>query len=78
MMREDNARQGFFEHSDFEKLVATLPEPINDKHRCSSVNNVTSGTDQVEALKKTAAHLAALPKSDEKPVLEMPQAAGGK
>ena len=40
--------------------------------------NVTSGTDQVEALKKTAAHLAALPKSDEKAVLEMPQAAGGK
>jgi integrase len=28
--------------------------------------NVASGTDQVEALKKTAAHLAALPKSDEK------------
>jgi integrase len=39
--------------------------------------NVTSGTDQVEALKKTAAHLAALPKSDEKLVLEMPKAAGG-
>jgi integrase len=30
MMREDNARQGFFEHSDFEKVVAKLPEPIND------------------------------------------------
>lgn len=40
--------------------------------------NVTSSTDQVEALKKTAAHLAALPKTDEKPVLEMPQVAGGK
>ena len=40
--------------------------------------NVTSSTDQVEALKKTAAHLAELPKSEEKPVLEMPQAAGGK
>lgn len=30
MMREDNARQGFFEHSDFGKVVAQLPEPIND------------------------------------------------
>jgi integrase len=39
--------------------------------------NVTSGTDQVEALKRTAAHLASLPKSDEKTVLEMSQAAGG-
>ena len=30
MMREDNARQGFFEHTDFERVVAELPEPIND------------------------------------------------
>jgi integrase len=30
MLREDNARQGFFEHSDFEGVVARLPEPIND------------------------------------------------
>jgi integrase len=30
MMREDNARQGFFEHADFERVVAQLPEPIND------------------------------------------------
>jgi hypothetical protein len=46
-------------------------------HRTASMfqrYNVTSGTDQVEALKKTAAHLSALPKSDEKPVLELPQA----
>src|SRR5262249_58441683 len=40
--------------------------------------NLTSGTDQVEALKKTAAHLAALPKFDEKAVVELPQVAGGK
>ena len=40
--------------------------------------NVTSGTDQVEALKRTAAHFAALPKSDEEAVLQMPQVAGGK
>jgi hypothetical protein len=39
---------------------------------------MTSGTDQVEALRKTAAYLAALPESDEKTLLEMPQAAGGK
>ena len=210
MMREDNARQGFFEHADFEKVVAELPEPINDiarfgylsgwrrgeivplrwdavdwtarevrlrtsknglgrvlplegdlwtlierrwtvrtveqedgttkicelvfhragepivdfrkiwdaafkrarigrrlfhdlrrtavrnmvragvpqsvamtisGHKTASMfqrYNVTSGTDQVEALKRTAAHLAALPKSDEKPVLEMPQVVGGK
>jgi integrase len=30
MMREGNARQGFFEHSDFEKVLAELPDPIND------------------------------------------------
>ena len=30
MMSENNARQGFFEHSDFESVVAELPEPIND------------------------------------------------
>jgi integrase len=30
MLREDNARQGFFEHADFEKFVAFLPDPIND------------------------------------------------
>ena len=30
MLREDNARQGFFEHSDFENLVSNLPEPIDD------------------------------------------------
>jgi site-specific recombinase XerD len=30
MLREHNARQGFFEHADFEKLIANLPDPIND------------------------------------------------
>ena len=30
MLREDNARQGFFEHADFEAVVAKLPEPIDD------------------------------------------------
>jgi integrase len=30
MLREDNARQGFFVHADFENFVAHLPEPIND------------------------------------------------
>ena len=30
MMSENNARQGFFEHSDLESVVAELPEPIND------------------------------------------------
>jgi hypothetical protein len=30
MLHEDNARQGFFEHADFEKFVAKLPAPIND------------------------------------------------
>jgi integrase len=33
MLREDNARQGFFEHGDFERFVANLPEPINDVAR---------------------------------------------
>jgi hypothetical protein len=39
--------------------------------------NVTSATDQVEALRKMALHLAALPKRDDEAVIEMPQAAGG-
>lgn len=30
MLREDNARQGFFEHADFENLAVNLPAPIND------------------------------------------------
>ena len=30
LLREDNARQGFFEHGDFEAVVAHLPDPIND------------------------------------------------
>jgi integrase len=30
MLREDNARQGFFEHGDFENLVKNLPDPIGD------------------------------------------------
>ncbi len=50
-------------------------------HKTSSMfqrYNVTSAADQVEALKRTAAHLAALPKSDEEVVVEMPQAARGK
>jgi hypothetical protein len=39
--------------------------------------NVTRSTDQVEALKKTAAHLATLPKSEGTPVIELPEAATG-
>jgi hypothetical protein len=34
--------------------------------------NVTSNADQVEALRRTAAHLAALPKSKDETVVEMP------
>jgi integrase len=30
MLREDNARSGFFEHADFLNVVAHLPDPIND------------------------------------------------
>lgn len=30
MLREDNARQGFFEHADFTALVGNLADPIND------------------------------------------------
>ena len=30
MLREDNARQGFFEHGDFEAVVAKLPKPVDD------------------------------------------------
>ncbi|MBX7135032.1 MAG: site-specific integrase [Fimbriimonadaceae bacterium] len=33
MLREDNARQGFFEHSEFEKFVRLLPEPLDDLAR---------------------------------------------
>ena len=33
MLREDNTRQGFFEHADFEKFAARLPDPINDVAR---------------------------------------------
>jgi integrase len=33
MLREDNARQGFFEHNDFEAIVGHLPDPINDVAR---------------------------------------------
>jgi integrase len=32
-LREDNARQGFFEHADFEAVVTRLPEPIADLAR---------------------------------------------
>lgn len=39
--------------------------------------NVTRATDQVEALRKIAVHLAALPKQDDRTVTEMPQPAGG-
>lgn len=30
LLKEDNARQGFFERGDFEAVVAYLPEPVND------------------------------------------------
>lgn len=30
MLRENNTRQGFFEHADFQKFVVLLPEPIDD------------------------------------------------
>jgi integrase len=30
LLREENARQGFFEHADFEAVVAKLPDPIGD------------------------------------------------
>ena len=30
MLREDNARSGFFEHADFLSVAAHLPEPVND------------------------------------------------
>lgn len=33
MLREDNARQGFFERDEFERLVAVLPEPLADAAR---------------------------------------------
>jgi hypothetical protein len=42
------------------------------------IKGVGFWTDQAEALKKTAAHFAGLLESDEKPVLELPQVAGGK
>ncbi len=29
MLREDNARLGFFEHADFENLARNLTEPVN-------------------------------------------------
>lgn len=30
MLREDNARQGFFEQDEFDAVVKNLPEPVND------------------------------------------------
>jgi len=30
MLREDNARQGFFERAEFETVADSLPDPIND------------------------------------------------
>lgn len=33
MLREDNARQGFFEHVDFLNVAANLPTPIDDVAR---------------------------------------------
>ncbi len=30
LLREDNARQGFFEHEEIEAVIAHLPEPINE------------------------------------------------
>jgi hypothetical protein len=32
VLHEDNAREGFFEHADFEKVVVKLPEPKFEPH----------------------------------------------
>ena len=61
------------------RVKENCPLRISSDHDSTRQRQVHFGqtTDQLEALKETAAHLAALPKSDEKPVLKMPQAAGG-
>ena len=43
MLREDNARQGFFEHADFETFVACLPDPIDDIARFSYLSGWRRG-----------------------------------
>jgi integrase len=43
MLKEDNARQGFFEHTDFEKFVTQLPEPINDIARFAYLSGWRKG-----------------------------------
>jgi integrase len=43
MLPEDNARQGFFEHEDFEAFVQHLPEPVNDIARFAYVTGWRRG-----------------------------------
>lgn len=43
MLREDNARQGFFERADFEAVAANLPEPIRDIARFAYLSGWRKG-----------------------------------
>jgi integrase len=43
MMREENARQGFFEHADFENFVAHLADPINEVARFAYLSGWRKG-----------------------------------
>lgn len=42
-LREDNARQGFFEAEDFEAVVATLPNPVDDIARFAYLSGWRKG-----------------------------------
>ncbi len=42
-MKEDNARQGFFERADFEAVAANLPDPLNDIARFSYLSGWRKG-----------------------------------
>lgn len=57
MLHEDNARQGFFEHADFEKVVAKLPEPVNDIARFGYLSGWRRG--EIVALRWDAVDRAA-------------------
>ena len=43
LLKEDNARQGFFEHEEFRVVVSNLPEPIDDVARFAYLSGWRKG-----------------------------------
>jgi len=65
MLREDNARQGFFERAEFESMASHLPDPVNDIARFAYLSGWRKGEilplrwDAVEWDKRTGEPLEA-------------------